>query len=703
MGQKIDDYILENPLGAGQDGEVWRATKKSLGKIFAIKFLNSIDKEDKIIRFDREIQILSRLNHPNVIIISDKGEAWNPKTKKLVPYYVMEFLEAEPINIFLQRINKKETLKTFCLLFNQILSALVAAHAMGITHGDIKPANILVISKYKVAKLSDFGFGLLPGEKTLDREIYPGSSYHSPMGLSREASDIHKLGMTFKDCLTLIEPNLSARDLGILNDTILALIRDPDPDILENILSRLENIIEFPQKPEPIYFDQISSLIPEITGPKIGGPEKTWLFRLPIHGDIVLSQRCLSIIDLPEFQQLRILKEFSPFDLVFPSLTQTRFESALSQYGMVIEYLEKLSNLSEFRDIIDPSQLRAAVVLSLTKNIGQYPFSNQILRAARSPLFNPKDRSASIIFNEPLSNMLLRDWGLKPEILAPLLKNGKYADKASSLISSILYGPLSAPRIDFFARLSWIMGISYGFDTKKFINQLRISPEGVELAINIDDLSLIESYLLSFYMLFEKVFNNTAAIAADRMLVHSFRELFQSNVLLELIDKFNEIDFIGECIKCIKRTNNYRSERAGFILKEFSQRKLYKKLEILLTDNFELNDFSYYHFDDHKISIKLEDKFSRIVEEHLPPGSIIFDSERLISSNFFSIPILSHRGILSAYDASPIINNMKTTAEMNINKMFKLFCTEEVRDRLIEKIHIKDLGHIVIDEIRGTY
>src|SRR5271157_2014126 len=90
------DYVLEVYLGGGQDGEVWRAVRRSLRKPFAVKFLNAIE-EDKTRRFNTEIEILASLNHPNIISISDKGEAFNPKTQKIVPFYVMDYLEAVPL------------------------------------------------------------------------------------------------------------------------------------------------------------------------------------------------------------------------------------------------------------------------------------------------------------------------------------------------------------------------------------------------------------------------------------------------------------------------------------------------------------------------------------------------------------------------------------------------------------------------------
>lgn len=241
-GQKIDDYILEEPLGAGQDGEVWRASKISLGKTFALKFLNSIENEEKRIRFVREINILAGLNHPNIISINDRGEAWNPKTTRVVPYYVMEILEAQSIDRYLRTINPNWALITFCELFQQVAAAVTENHINGVSHGDIKPANIMIIRfADPVAKLTDFGFGLRRGEVTEKREEYPASSYRAPEGISSHEADIYRLGRTFRDCIA--ETCLSNADRALVEEPIADLVERTREVALDDIRLRFLAIL----------------------------------------------------------------------------------------------------------------------------------------------------------------------------------------------------------------------------------------------------------------------------------------------------------------------------------------------------------------------------------------------------------------------------------------------------------------------------
>ncbi|MBI2859437.1 MAG: protein kinase [Chloroflexi bacterium] len=238
-GQKVDDYILELSLGGGQDGEVWRASKKSLGKCFAVKFLNSIDDADKLQRFDKEIQILASLNHPHIVNIFDKGEAWNPTTGGLVPYYVMEYLQARPLDSALAEATADEAVNSCCSLFQQLALAVSVIHEMGVTHGDIKPANVMVLPRERIAKLTDFGFGLLPGEVG-NRAEYAGSSYRVPKGLSREEADVHRLSLTFKECLAGLKHKFSRVEYDHMSELIHGLLAAPDTTLLEDLVYSFE-------------------------------------------------------------------------------------------------------------------------------------------------------------------------------------------------------------------------------------------------------------------------------------------------------------------------------------------------------------------------------------------------------------------------------------------------------------------------------
>jgi len=137
-GTRIHAYEITAAIGAGGMGQVYRARDTRLGRDVAIKVLPSdvaID-GDRLVRFEREAQILASLNHPNIAAIFGVEDAAG------VPALVMEFVDGPTLadKIWMGPIPINEALP----IASQIADALEAAHEQGIIHRDLKPANIKV-------------------------------------------------------------------------------------------------------------------------------------------------------------------------------------------------------------------------------------------------------------------------------------------------------------------------------------------------------------------------------------------------------------------------------------------------------------------------------------------------------------------------------------------------------------------------------
>jgi eukaryotic-like serine/threonine-protein kinase len=148
-GTKLGPYEIQQPLGAGGMGEVYRARDTRLGRDVAIKVLPShlSSNPDLKQRMEREARSISSLNHPHICTLHDVG------SQDGVHFLVMEYLEGETLADRLYRgaIPLEEALKTAI----KIADALDKAHARGIVHRDLKPANIMLTKNGP--KLMDFG------------------------------------------------------------------------------------------------------------------------------------------------------------------------------------------------------------------------------------------------------------------------------------------------------------------------------------------------------------------------------------------------------------------------------------------------------------------------------------------------------------------------------------------------------------------
>lgn len=148
---QLGQYVLEEQIGRGGMGVVYRARHALLRRPTAIKLLPKGEGKE---RFEREVQITAGLTHPNTIAVFDYGH-----TPEGVFYYAMEFLDGVTLEELVLRHGAQRPERVVHLLL-QICGALQEAHAAGLVHRDIKPANIMLTERggvRDVVKVLDFG------------------------------------------------------------------------------------------------------------------------------------------------------------------------------------------------------------------------------------------------------------------------------------------------------------------------------------------------------------------------------------------------------------------------------------------------------------------------------------------------------------------------------------------------------------------
>jgi len=202
QAQKLGEYVLDEPIGQGGMGMVFRAHHALLRRETAIKLLQPENVgEAALHRFEREVQVTARLTHPSTVAIYDYG-----RTPDGVFYYAMEYLDGGDLEDLTQFAGRLPAGRVIFLL-EQACRALHEAHRASLIHRDVKPVNLLVCERGgegDVTKVLDFGL-----VKDLDDQTSPALTgaavlTGTPLDMSPEAitapdtvdarSDLYALG-----------------------------------------------------------------------------------------------------------------------------------------------------------------------------------------------------------------------------------------------------------------------------------------------------------------------------------------------------------------------------------------------------------------------------------------------------------------------------------------------------------------------------
>src|SRR5215472_8217454 len=246
VGRVLSHYRLEEPLGQGGMGLLYRATDLKLARAVVIKLLarHLVSDETAKARFIREARAASALDHPNIATVYEIGEAEGEL------FIAMALYDGETLRQRLEkgRLGVKEALD----VLRQVALGLEAAHRAGIVHRDIKPANILMTTTGTV-KLLDFGLAKLVSDSQPQAMTQAGQTMGTVLYMSPEQlrggsvdarADLWALGVLAYEVLAGISPFQTDSNAGtvarILHEDPPSLTTVPNvPDWLAQLVSRL--------------------------------------------------------------------------------------------------------------------------------------------------------------------------------------------------------------------------------------------------------------------------------------------------------------------------------------------------------------------------------------------------------------------------------------------------------------------------------
>jgi len=267
-----NDFVILEELGRGGMGVVYLSHQISLDRPAALKVLSKkyADNNDFVAGFIKEARAAAKLNHPNIVQAYAVGEDSG------IYYFAMEYIEGETMKDVLKKVGKIPVDQA-CEIVRQIADALdFAWKEQRLIHRDIKPDNIMIISKNQRAKLADLGLARVAGEiDTTQDEVMGTPQYISPEALTGSPmdvrSDIYSLGATFYHFLTGSFPFTGRNALEIAKKHLQEPLQDPrtlNSAIPESIAQIVMKMME--KSPDDRY-QTAESLVEDLRISKRGG------------------------------------------------------------------------------------------------------------------------------------------------------------------------------------------------------------------------------------------------------------------------------------------------------------------------------------------------------------------------------------------------------------------------------------------------
>ncbi len=247
---EIPGYKTIKQIGKGGFGAVYLAIHKNTGLKMALKTMLQTQQSTKkqILLFEREIDTMGHLNHPNIVKLQDYG------FKSGIHYFVMEFIESGSLMDIISGTNSIP-IEQAKLIMLQTLEGLAYAHSRDIIHRDLKPSNILLAGKEGnwTAKISDYGLaknfmesGMTKTGITNMGEFCGSPPYMAPEHIKRykyvnPRTDVFEIAATFYHMLT--GQTVWKKDGNILQ-SILKNEATPIRQVNKNIPAEISNVID---------------------------------------------------------------------------------------------------------------------------------------------------------------------------------------------------------------------------------------------------------------------------------------------------------------------------------------------------------------------------------------------------------------------------------------------------------------------------
>ena len=359
-------------------------------------------------------------------------------------------------------------------------------------------------------------------------------------------------------------------------------------------------------------------------------PIKT--IRDPIHGTIAVNELELELIDTPQFQRLRHIKQNGLCFLIYPAMNSTRFEHSLGVMhlaGLLVNHLE-----------LENDDKQAIRVAGLLHDIGHCAFSHTSDDVLIEMGHSHEENSTSIVSKTEISDMLGK-YGLNAREISELI-NGK------GNFGKIISSEIDIDKMDYLIRDSYYAGVAYGvIDLERIIYGMKLVNN--ELVIKRGSLEAVESLLISRNLMYQTVYRHHTKRIVEAMFKRALNKFLDDEKIgYEEFIQMDDIDLVYR----LRNAKNY----PGDIMKRIDQRELFK---IAFQEKIGLIEENFRE-DMLKNNVKIEEKIAD--DFGIEKGYILIDIPETKMSEF-KILIESDDGLRLINEVSSLARALEKAEE----------------------------------------
>lgn len=297
-----------------------------------------------------------------------------------------------------------------------------------------------------------------------------------------------------------------------------------------------------------------------------------WEIKDPVHGYVELTPTERSILDTPQFQRLRRLKQLSAAHLTYPGAEHTRFHHSLGVMHLSGEIAQRLEDV----ELIDEDEHAKIRVAGLLHDIGHGPFSHLFEEVLEKRNLNHEQMSTRIVKETEIGD-ILGSAGMDPDEMSTLAIG--HLDCPKPYINNIIAGQFSADVMDYLPRDSYFSGVDYGrVDIDRLVRSINVVDD--TLAVKDTALYVLEEMVIARYMMFKAVYFHRSVRAAETMLVRAM-ELAEEELDLtgfKTVDEYHELDDYSllQKLNTLKDSKSRDSQTSYDLTQRFINRRLLK-------------------------------------------------------------------------------------------------------------------------------